>query len=450
MAPAFAKVATTLLCLLTAPGDASKMKTETSLARLANGLMGKLKLSNELLSPYNLKGIEASLLAIGSRNSKASDRAESSDLTAFLLQIADLIGQMKNQIRDQKTSSQMSLDNAVSDINNCSLNSTTSNLTFWRTTHNTCRSSESDLGQRYNDCLAALTIDDQTVYARYENLQAQNTWPNSCAYTPSSTAAIGGSDRRRSNRDTLISIRDAFQVRTDNWKTAYDNLINASAARNITRSECVLKLYEYRRETTRCSAIQNDLEIHACGGSQACDSYMDCYRCKSDQWVKTNTTVASGEASWLAEWQGILRIECLIVEINSTSTFNASSCDTDYSGSLSDEARISYADQSSIPDLVSCNDTTSQTPGSAAFIQAYYTPMPTYTTAAKCRASCCVYTDGCCYNFKYESNLACCLETEDRNQTSCSATAGYGSTAGWVYGACPGDADAAYAMVTAR
>eukprot|EP00930_Biecheleria_cincta_P102701 TRINITY_DN944_c1_g1_i1.p1 TRINITY_DN944_c1_g1~~TRINITY_DN944_c1_g1_i1.p1 ORF type:complete len:468 (+),score=79.45 TRINITY_DN944_c1_g1_i1:51-1406(+) len=450
MAPfAVAKVATTLLGLWTAPGDASKMKTESSLARLTTGLMSNLKISHEMLSPYNLKGIEASLLAIGARNSQASDRQESSDLNAFLLQIADLIGQMKNQIKDQKASSQISLDNAVSDLSNCSLNSTSSSLSFWRTTHNACRNSESALGQRYNDCLASLAIDDQTVNARYQNFQAQNTWPNSCTYSPSSTASIGSSDRRRSNRDTLIAIQNSFQTKAANWRTAYDNLMNATAARNITRADCVQKLYAYRRETSRCNAIQNDLEVHACGGSQACDTYTDCYRCKSDHWRKTNTSVASSEASWLAEWQGILRIECLIAEINSTATFNAAACNTDYSGSLSSEVRIRYEDPSNVPAMVSCSATSGgQVPGSAAFIEAYYTPMPAHTTPAKCKASCCVYTDGCCYSFKYESNLACCLETQDRNQSTCSTTAGFGSTAGWVTGACPRDADAAYALVT--
>eukprot|EP00930_Biecheleria_cincta_P102699 TRINITY_DN944_c0_g1_i4.p1 TRINITY_DN944_c0_g1~~TRINITY_DN944_c0_g1_i4.p1 ORF type:complete len:488 (-),score=68.35 TRINITY_DN944_c0_g1_i4:91-1416(-) len=433
------------------------MKTDSSLTRLSSSLQGKLsssvlnnlKMNSGVLSVYNLKGIEASLLALGAQNSQRDGSGPSSDLTAFLLQIADLIGQMKNQIRDQKTSSQMSLDNAVSDLSNCSLNSNTSSLSFWNTRHMECRSSESTLGALYSSCLGNLAQDDQTVYTRYQTFQAVNTWPSSCAYQRSSTASIGSSDRRRSNRNYLIEVRDSFRSRLDSWTTAYANFVNASAARNLTRADCITKLFAYRRETTRCNAIQNDLETHACGGSQSCDSYMDCYKCNHDQWLKTNTTIASSETAWLSEWQGILRIECLIAQINSTSAFNAAACNTDYSGSLSDEVRIRYASTANIPGLVSCASTSAsgQIPGSASFIQAYYGSMPAHTKPAACKASCCVYRDGCCYSFKYESNLACCLETANSNLANCSSQSGYGSTTGWVSGKCPTDADSAYAIV---
>jgi len=450
----FGKLAGALLCFWVAPSSA--MKSDSSLARLSNSLQGKLsstvlnslKTKNGMLSAYNLKGIEASLMALGARHSKSDGSATDSDLTAFLLQIADLVGQMKNQIRDQKTSSQMSLDNAVSDISNCSLNLTTSSLPFWSNRHMECRSSESALGALYNACLDNLAQDDLTVSTRYQTLQAVNTWPNSCAYQPVSTASIGTSDRRRSNRDQLISIRDQYQSRVNSWQTAYANLINASAARNLTKADCITKLYSFRRETTRCSAIQNDLEVHACGGSQACDTYMDCYSCNHGQWLKTNTTVASSEASWLQQWEGILRIECLIVQINSTSAFDATACGTDYSGSLSDEVRITYESEANIPVLNACNATSAQIPGSAGFIEAYYGSMPVYTQPAACKAACCVYRDGCCYSFKYESNLACCLETADSTQANCSSQSGYGSTTGWASGSCPADADSAYSLVS--
>lgn len=449
----FGKIAATVIGLWVGPSFA--MKTDSSLSMLASSLRnqlsdtmtGKSKFAIGMLSTYNLKGIESSLLALGAQNSKR-DLHDNTDLTEFLLQIADLIGQMKNQIRDQKASSQMSLDNSVSDLNNCTLNSTTASLGFWSQRHMDCRASESALGELYSTCLANLAQDDQTVYTRYQTLQAVNTWPSSCAYQPSSTASIGSSDRRRSNRNFLIELRDSYQNSVSRWNDAYNNLINASAQRNLTRADCITKLYSYRRETQRCSAIQNDLETHACGSSQSCANYMDCYKCKSDQWLKTNTTVASSEASWLSEWQGILRIECLIAEINSTTAFNAGACNTDYSGSLSDEVRLRYESADNIPSLVTCNATSAQIPGSAAFIQTYYSSMPVHTTPASCRASCCVYRDGCCYSFKYESNLACCLQTQDSTLANCSTASGYGSTTGWASGSCPADADAAYAIVS--
>merc|ERR1740121_2915169 len=98
--------------------------------------------------------------------------------------------------------------------------------------------SEGNLGQIYNSCLSILAQDDQIVNTRYQTFQAVNTWPNSCTYQPASTASIGTSDRRRSNRDYMITVRDAFQQRLDEWQTAYSNLVNATAARNLTRSDC--------------------------------------------------------------------------------------------------------------------------------------------------------------------------------------------------------------------
>lgn len=433
--------------MLFAPGDSSKMKSSksSSFSRLTSGLLSKLKLSNEMLSPYNLKGIQASLLAIGAR--RAEEDVPDDELNEFLGQIEGLVGGMKTQIEMQHNNAQSSLDSAKHALNACSITTATQSLTWWREHHLDCRNTESDAGAAYNDCLDKLTLDDETVNARYESFRDANVWPNSCYYT--STTAPGLSARRRSNRDYILAVRDAYQTRLSAWTSAHGKLINASLARNVTRAECIEKLNEYKTETSRCNEIQNDLETHACTEAKACETYMDCYTCKHDEVIKTEGTIKSAEMSYVSEWQGILRIQCLIAEIQKdTTTFDATACDTDYSGSLSDPVRVNYDE--AIPDApAQCTDAAVQEeiPGSKQFIEAYYTPMPAHTKTAECKASCCVYTDGCCYSFKYEGATPCCLETSDQVLTNCTATPGYGTTAGWVDGTCPQDAESAYTLM---
>eukprot|EP00440_Ansanella_granifera_P060015 gb/GFBE01065047.1/.p1 GENE.gb/GFBE01065047.1/~~gb/GFBE01065047.1/.p1 ORF type:complete len:471 (+),score=106.02 gb/GFBE01065047.1/:1-1413(+) len=427
-------------------------------AKLTLGLGSRLgaHLSVDMLTPSGLQGIENSLIEMSQAGTATPG------LQPFLEQIWDLTYMMQDQIRNQSSSSQTSLTQAWEEFLKCRWDSDTPVHTVvldpLNRSHITCRHSESKAYEDEESCWEQTGILNLSVKVRRENFDIYDKdWPQNCVYPEPFP------DPEQSSQPYLQQLRDNFASLFAGWNSSYWAWNASVEARDSKVEEC----HELRRfhdaQTQECDGKQSDLERGACGdGGEVCDKYIDCYTCKHKAWEAANTSAASAESTYLQEWRGILRIQCLLTAFNESEKEGGTPLEdgidicrnTDFTGlQYNKDIRIEYHpfENEEVPDMVKCNDTSMKfnisNPGTAEWITTYYSNMPSNTAAAVCNAPCCESEVGCCYNYGFGANMVpCCLNTEPLDEKTClRSTSAVGGSIGWA-ATCPENADVAYAM----
>eukprot|EP00440_Ansanella_granifera_P050224 gb/GFBE01054439.1/.p1 GENE.gb/GFBE01054439.1/~~gb/GFBE01054439.1/.p1 ORF type:complete len:794 (+),score=105.30 gb/GFBE01054439.1/:1-2382(+) len=344
--------------------------------------------------PYemSLTGLESSIMSM------ALDGA-SPELQPFLDQISTLTNEMQLKVEEQANASQASLDEAWNNFKACNLDAPnlTNDLQGWNQSHRSCRQEESHLFAEWQECLAGCAPYDAIANSSCEMFKAVDVFPpkGDCKWqdTHESMTVLEYMD---------ILLRD-FQQKSKTWNERNDVCRTHTQEAATCYASCSVQESAYREKRAACDLVQASLEQHACGdGTSACGVYRSCYDSKKIVWQETNTTVASEEEAFTAEYRGILRIECLTKAFDTSISQEAADLGTEmekcratdfgadaYVGKIS----ISYYDISENPRL-SCSG------GGPAFIACppgnevwhvwFYSDLPPNTTFNPvCNASCC-------------------------------------------------------------
>eukprot|EP00931_Biecheleriopsis_adriatica_P100474 TRINITY_DN7578_c0_g1_i2.p1 TRINITY_DN7578_c0_g1~~TRINITY_DN7578_c0_g1_i2.p1 ORF type:complete len:1135 (+),score=118.28 TRINITY_DN7578_c0_g1_i2:60-3464(+) len=437
-----------LACLYVVPGAAIILG---SLSDISANLTAA-----EMRSPQHLRGIEHSLLAL-TKSGKTGPAIQ-----PFLTQIKELTTLMKVQIKTQSNASQISMDDSWKALNACSLGvEEASDLETWNHSHFLCRMTEHEEYMKLYTCEQELAILNQTVSARKDNFDLYDlSWPTDCSYPDAfPTPEV-------SSRPYMQELRDRFRDLFGVWDSAYGAWNESIAERNIKQEECNQLRGQRDQRKTICDNVQSHFESRACGESNPeCAKYEECYSCAHDQWTAAKSSAEAAETTFLEEWRGILRIECLVDAFNSSiAAANATQTgsnlsdaiagcrNADFSGdSFTSEIRLVYhpTTNETVPSKDHCGfvQNASMLPGSKHWTTTYYSNLPLTTPPALCHAACCVNEeDGCCFSIQFQyAALPCCLHTQFKDQTTCTALQGaaFGKTAGWA-SVCPASADEAW------
>eukprot|EP00931_Biecheleriopsis_adriatica_P109758 TRINITY_DN8400_c0_g1_i1.p1 TRINITY_DN8400_c0_g1~~TRINITY_DN8400_c0_g1_i1.p1 ORF type:complete len:380 (+),score=47.24 TRINITY_DN8400_c0_g1_i1:65-1204(+) len=355
--------------------------------------LAKAKMTQALtVTPYNLDGIEHSLLAI------AQETVSQPNTSQFIDQIWVLTGQMKSQLLIQMQSIQNgTLDPAWAAYTNCSYSPQSPDAL--NSSHVACRVDEYTLWVDWNTCDQDCQTGRQTNSVLNQVVQT-STFPLDCSYPRSRDKASG-----------TRAFFEEQQVRFESLLNAVKNARNNSNASNTTTetlcAACSAKQFFLNSKKSQCDSIQRAMEQSACGGGgdPACQNYISCYNSMKSAWMVANATASNVYDSIVTGYRGILRIECLLNGFDNASTPGAASdtlqteIDRCRATSWHTEAERSlnatfYPTESNPePAFVSCASSgailSSDPPNSSAFRSKYYGSLNANTPAGNCTATCC-------------------------------------------------------------
>lgn len=329
----------------------------------------------------DLDALESSLVSMAREGGTPS-------LHPFISQVEKLTSGMKEGVMKQSKSSQKELDASWQDFLSCTVEQQKMpGLQAASLVHRTCRTEES---QMYKDLMSLLEIchiKNSTADAYCDAFTAMDQFPSAgnCKWQ---NAAPQTSALRY-----MKLLRDGFLEKHNAWlqnKSLCDGHTNHS---DLCFADWRSKQLQLEQKRAECDRYQGQLEILACG-SHDCSDYTNCYSTRRSSWESTNATVAMQEASFLAEYRGLLRIECLLSAFRSSLNYTTplsqgiDECRrTDFKkSSYLQPLYINYFDGSQ-NSMKACFPGTG--PSSQAWSEKYYAHMPMGTKAAVCTADCC-------------------------------------------------------------
>jgi hypothetical protein len=355
----------------------------------------------------SLAEIETSLVNLA-REKSTPDSSTSESIAIILSYIAA----MKDDVLTRASATQSGLNQSWNNLVNCRLNLTdaSTNLTLLNATHRDCSSEESTMGTQYLSCLSTCETQCTSSQAVCDQYCAVNV-PDMPSPTPSPspgtchfTGPVKGDDEVGDYKEWDSNVWyerwvGYFDGLYSDWNTKRTNCRNTATTMQNCYQHCTSTYgTSYETKKQECTDHQYDLESAACHEtSRNCLAYQSCHGALYNTYQADVNSANASQSSWYSEYRGIMRVECLL------SAYNASIvAGTDVTSAMdSCQATTFYpcTEQQSLclqiypyPEEEACNGTYGNAtlqPGSAAWVEAFYTDMPNMTTWETCGAQCC-------------------------------------------------------------
>jgi len=268
--------------------------------------------------------------------------------------------------------------------------------------HRTCSDNESTAYDAYQQCMSEFNDLEDTANASCAVMDVRCTpQPISCLDDNLTGSVL----------PFLQEKYDEFNALYERCKGGEDNCTEARNESNQKSQNCTALYNQWQDLITECNTIQGDLERAACGdlhrsSDSTCYEYQEnCYKPRKATMEKNNRSAEDLFNANEASYRGILRIECYLKAFENTTS------DATYGEELSDAIQVCKDTRyygcdwlaaicpnyppfvnETVPDMTNCSyspysSNASLEPGTDAWIQSYYSDMPSNTTFQACSAS---------------------------------------------------------------
>lgn len=333
--------------------------------------------------------------------------------------IYELMNSLIQDVLQRANASQLGVTQSYEKLVGCKLNLTTetsSNLTILNTRHRECSAEESTLAASYVTCTSNCESRCATAQAScglYCPVNIPQPMPGTPVPSPTPSPTSCWYDTEQVKTDDEVGTyheweanlyykkwEDNFQTLYDDWKTKRDSCHDRVSEMNTCYTSCsTAQAATYQAKKQECTEHQYDLEAAACpDDSPACLGYQACHAFLTNVYVDDITAANASQAIWYVQYQGIMRVVCLLDAFNSSIITGAnlsSALDACQARTFEPctEAPSLCLTLYPVPEAELCNGTfanTSLQPGSDEWITTYYSDMPESTSYEECGAKCCV------------------------------------------------------------
>jgi hypothetical protein len=342
-----------------------------------------------MLGTTSIKGLEELIV-------KEMREGSLPDLVPFTKEIKDMIENMlKPDLVSQINSGQSSLNSwgAVFDACN-SPAATPSNASSLSQDHRVCRQEELQKYTVYTEaCSKALIYVDDYI-------------KNCSDFNKINSLPILASDQNlptNCQKTGNISNVDLFNGLARDFKHLLDTYVEKQDSCNYWRDKssqenatCEQATSEYSVVNQKCNDIQHRMDDAYCQAyvesTSYCTNQATCYEDARHRFVETNTTVAALQYELFIEYQGLMRIMCLLDGLENTTELKQriAICENQvYDNSLM-TINYPYFDKKApfLPSAPNCTNPTKSQPGTQAYIQEQYSTLA--RPATTCTSDCCV------------------------------------------------------------
>eukprot|EP00933_Yihiella_yeosuensis_P029511 TRINITY_DN2314_c2_g1_i3.p1 TRINITY_DN2314_c2_g1~~TRINITY_DN2314_c2_g1_i3.p1 ORF type:complete len:397 (+),score=100.65 TRINITY_DN2314_c2_g1_i3:95-1285(+) len=368
-------------------------------------MSAKMSTSSTMVSPFagmNLDGIEASLLAMAKEDASPS-------LKPFVTQITELTKSMKQAVDDQATRSQSNLKSSLDQWKGCELKNEEieNNLTEFSQKHLECSGEESNAYAQWQSCLTRCTTPCDEANLKCDEFNKTDVWPEDgrCKMQDSAVYA--------DTKEWMTILMNSYENLYKAWTSSKEGCEQGKIKCDACYSGCGQYEKVYKDKVGVCSTYQAELETKGCDRDTTdCVTYHHCYASKEQAYHSTAGAVKQQEKAYIAEYRGLLRINCLLEGF--AKAFGAEKMDpkalsasietcknTDFSAEdRVKHLRIEYYNVTAEIELKKCDgpnnvtDDTNLIPGSPAWIHRFYKDMPANTFYEACDACCCFNMTG--------------------------------------------------------
>jgi hypothetical protein len=393
----FAPKAAALLLLLCGAVAEKQLKSRSSHAALHSAFKADV---HHQAKHGDVSGLEKTVLAFA-KMGKATP-----GISVFLGQILNITAGMKNDLAVQAEALQTPLTDSWYHFLMCNYSRADDpdyDLPAKNNSHRTCSDNESTTYDAYQQCLSELNdLNDTATTSCALADERCATQPVSCLDNPVQYGSV------------LPYLQEKYnEFNASYWtcKPAEDACIDARNNSDQKSQDCTALYNQWQGLITECNTLQGDLERAACGdlhrsSDSTCYDYQEnCYKPRKATMERNNQSAEDLFNANEASYRGILRIECYLKAFENTTS------DATYGEELSDAIEVCkntryygcvylapicpnyppYVNET-VPDMTNCSyspysSNASLEPGTDAWIQEYYSGMPSNTTFEACSAS---------------------------------------------------------------
>lgn len=298
-----------------------------------------------------LAQLDKQLLSLAQSNSTP-------ELAGFIAQVQNLINStMKANVRTRHANEQAGLNASFQEYSNCNVTELDLDAVWSAANaHTTCRNQQQDAWTNYSNCTSTTNAAQAVQNASCNVADQLNTFPdvNLC------------NNQFTNNPNDLKHV--SLKAEANRFRSLIAQLQNATANCTNYTWDCTAEELAYNSTLAQCNTYQTTLETASCSVANSCTTYDTC-------WSNANTTyhikmglVNESEDELKAEWQALLRIECLIVAI--TSANKQAEIDTCKNKNYDvSEMDLTYY---SVPNKLPCTHPAYLTPSTQAFADKWF------------------------------------------------------------------------------
>lgn len=347
-----------------------------------------------MLGTTSIKGLEDLIV-------KEMREGSLPDLIPFVNEIQDMIEKMvKPDLISQINSGQSSLDSLGAVFQACTATALSpSNASVLSQQHQDCRKRELQNYTVYNDvCSKSLIYADDYV-KNCSDFNKINSLP-----ILASTENLPS----KCQKNATVSNLDLFQVLAEDFRKlletysqkqdSCDYWKNLSSTENAT---CHKATSDYTNVKQECDAIQHRMDDAYCQAyiesTSFCTNQATCYNNARRRYLESNSTAAALQHDLWVEYQGLMRINCLLdglkesnADLNLLKDRIATCENKIYTPPSFMIINFTYFDNKAplLPTAPSCTNPAQVQPGTQAYIQQQYSSL--VRPAATCTSQCCV------------------------------------------------------------
>lgn len=347
-----------------------------------------------MLGTTSIKGLEELIV-------KEMREGSLPDLIPFVNEIQEMIEKMvKPDLISQINSGQSSLDSWSPVFQACDAQALSpSNASVLSQQHQTCRQQELQNYTVYNEtCSRSLKYVDDYV-------------KNCTDFNKINSLPILASNENlpsKCQKNATVSNLDLFQVLAEDFRKLLETYVqkedscdywkNLSSTENAT---CEKATSEYTVVKQQCDEIQHRMDDAYCQAyiesTSYCTNQATCYEDARHRYLESNSTVAALQDELWVEYQGLMRINCLLdglkesyVDLNLLKNRIATCENQIYNRPSYMIINYTYFDNKAplLPTAPNCTNPAKVQPGTQAYIQQQYSTLA--RPAATCTSECCV------------------------------------------------------------
>jgi hypothetical protein len=251
------------------------------------------------------------------------------------------------------------------------------------TSNNACRYNQGALATNYTNCQSRLASLNATRSVNCTNAWYQGQPPTTATCPKMLTGETWGAYTARF-QSYFASLQANISTSTSSCQNLSATIVAQTAACNSANASLVSSI-------SNCNAAQAAMDTAACTAYnynlQMCANYTSCYSQFTTNYNRFLDGVNTQLGGLRSQLSALLQIQCLLNTLTGATPNAVCGNVTLTSQQATQQLQLTYP--TPVPKVAQPCSISAVQPGSAAYIQGFYSPMPSNAPAQACQASCC-------------------------------------------------------------
>jgi hypothetical protein len=260
------------------------------------------------------------------------------------------------------------------------------------TQYRACRSSQSSMLTAYNQSVALANVLSVNATSICQSFSAMDQQP----------AVACGPSAGENYSSWVTRMANTYYYLNGNWTVARQACINATSNSVAQNASANLSFFTWLGQKATCDGYQDQMDAASCNtlaaAQTACSTYSSCYATATTNFRSFQSGWNNSQSMMISQWGTLMQMQCLMAALANTTNVTGPSNQVVIActnATFYYQRAIPYIPlvypRIPKPPAMTCTLPTNYA-GTAAYIQAQYSILPSNAPAKTCIASCCTTT----------------------------------------------------------